>query len=133
MIQGLSHITLICADLDRAEDLLVGVLGGRKTYDSGMGSFSLSPERFFDLGGLWIATMQGAALPTQTYNHIAFKIDDAEFDKYRRALQAYGATVLPDRPRVEGEGRSLYFYDDDNHLFELHSGTLETRLARYAK
>jgi hypothetical protein len=28
---------------------------------------------------------------------------------------------------------SLYFYDDDNHLFELHTGTLAERLERYAK
>jgi len=31
-----------------------------------------------------------------------------------------------------GEGRSIYFYDHDNHLFELHTGNLEERLARYA-
>ena len=41
--------------------------------------------------------------------------------------------LLPPRPRVEGEGRSLYFYGPDNHLFELHTGTLAERLARYAK
>jgi catechol 2,3-dioxygenase-like lactoylglutathione lyase family enzyme len=131
VITGVSHITLICANLDRAEALLVGVLGGRKTYDSGADSFSLSPERFFDLGGVWIATMQGASLPAQTYNHIAFKIDEAAVEGYRTALLTYGATLLPDRPRVDGEGRSVYFYDDDNHLFELHTGTLQTRLARY--
>ena len=36
------------------------------------------------------------------------------------------------RTRVEGEGRSLYFHDFDNHLFEFHTGTLEQRLATYA-
>ncbi|HEX8385624.1 MAG TPA: hypothetical protein VF576_05550 [Rubricoccaceae bacterium] len=39
--------------------------------------------------------------------------------------------IRPARPRVEGEGESLYFYDFDNHLFELHGGSLERRLARY--
>ncbi|EIW18957.1 lactoylglutathione lyase-like lyase [Pelosinus fermentans DSM 17108] len=34
---------------------------------------------------------------------------------------------------MEGEGRSLYFYDYDNHLFELHTGTLTERLKRYKK
>ena len=37
------------------------------------------------------------------------------------------------RNRVEGEGESLYYYDFDNHLFELHTGTLEQRLHRYAE
>ena len=48
-------------------------------------------------------------------------------------IEALGLDLLPPRPRVEGEGRSLYFYGPDNHLFELHTGTLEERLARYAK
>lgn len=40
--------------------------------------------------------------------------------------------IKPPRTRVEGEGRSLYFYDFDNHLFELHTGTLLERLSRYS-
>ncbi|MGL4976050.1 MAG: FosX/FosE/FosI family fosfomycin resistance thiol transferase, partial [Bosea sp. (in: a-proteobacteria)] len=31
------------------------------------------------------------------------------------------------------EGRSIDFPDFDNHHFELHTGTLAVRLARYAK
>jgi fosfomycin resistance protein FosX len=41
--------------------------------------------------------------------------------------------VREGRPRVEGEGRSIYFYDHDNHLIELHSGTLKERLKRYTE
>ena len=37
------------------------------------------------------------------------------------------------RERVPGEGRSVYFYDSDNHLFELHTGTLAERLERYGR
>ncbi len=40
---------------------------------------------------------------------------------------------LPHPDRVEGEGRSLYFHDHDNHLFEVHAGTLDERLARYGR
>lgn len=29
--------------------------------------------------------------------------------------------------------REVYFYDFDNHFFELHTGTLEQRLERYAR
>ncbi len=50
---------------------------------------------------------------------------------YQAKLEALGVEIRPPRGRIEGEGLSLYFYDFDNHLFELHTGTLEQRLARY--
>jgi hypothetical protein len=42
-----------------------------------------------------------------------------------------GLEVKPGRKRVPGEGKSLYFYDYDNHLFELHAGSLSNRLDAY--
>lgn len=132
MIEGLSHITFVVEDLDRMENMLTKVFDAKKIYDSGAGTFSISRERFFDIGGLWIATMEGNPLPEQTYNHVAFKIPDAEYDDFLDRINALGIEVRTGRSRVEGEGRSIYFYDYDNHLFELHSGTLEERLDRYA-
>ncbi|WP_373356417.1 FosX/FosE/FosI family fosfomycin resistance hydrolase [Pseudoroseicyclus sp. CXY001] len=133
MITGLSHITFISSDLPRMARLLTEGLGARQIYASGEETFSESPEAFFDLGGLWIAVMEGAALPTRSYNHVAFQIGEGELDAARERLAALGVTFRPERPRVTGEGRSLYFYDFDNHLFELHTGTLQERLARYAR
>ena len=136
MITGLSHITFICRDLDRMEAVLTGVLGARRVYDSGEATFSLSRERFYLVGGegddgLWLAVMEGEPLAEPTYNHVAFAIDAADFEACLARVQALGLTFRPPRPRVAGEGRSLYFYDHDNHLFELHTGTLRERLARY--
>jgi fosfomycin resistance protein FosX len=118
-------------DLDRMEAVLTGVLGAQKIYDSGDTTFSLSRERFFDVAGLWIAIMEGDALPTQTYNHVAFRIADADYDACLARITALGLALRESRPRVAGEGRSIYFHDDDNHLFELHTGTLAERLGRY--
>jgi catechol 2,3-dioxygenase-like lactoylglutathione lyase family enzyme len=131
MIQGLSHITFIVSDLDKMEDLLVSILDAEKVYDSGDDTFSVSKERFFLIGELWIATMEGEALPDKTYNHVAFKIDNADFDMYLKRIQTLGLQLREGRSRVEGEGQSIYFYDDDNHMFELHAGTLDVRLKRY--
>ena len=130
-IEGLSHITLIARDLDRMSAIVEGALGGREIYSSGNDTFSLSREKFFDVGGLWIAVMEGESLPTRTYNHIAFRIPAAAIGECRARIEALGLEMRESRPRVEGEGHSLYFYDDDNHLFELHSGTLGERLERY--
>lgn len=135
MVSGLSHMTFIVSNLDRMEEILTAVLGARKVYDSGNETFSVSRERFFLIGDddLWVATMEGEALPGRTYNHVAFKIDNGDYDACLERINALGLDVKESRSRVEGEGRSIYFYDDDNHMFELHTGTLDERLARYAK
>ena len=132
-MRGLSHITFIVKDLDKMEELLISVLDARKIYDSGDDTFSLSKERFFDVGGVWIATMQGDPLPTRTYNHVAFRMGPEEYDDRLARIKALGLEIREGRSRVPGEGHSIYFYDHDNHMFELHSGTLPERLERYSK
>ena len=133
IIQGISHLTFIVSDLARAAMFFRQVFDAEELYDSKDAMFSLSKEMFFRVGGQWIAVMEGAALSERSYNHVAFKIADEEFERYAERICALGLEIKPTRPRVEGEGRSLYFYDFDNHLFELHTGTLEERLKRYAK
>ena len=133
MIEGLSHLTFIVRDLERMSRLIETVLGGRQVYASGDATFSLSREKFFVAGGLWIAIMEGEPLPSRTYNHVAFKVREQDLDELKGRIEALGLDIREARARVEGEGSSIYFHDWDNHLFELHTGTLETRLERYAK
>ncbi|MCJ2166196.1 MULTISPECIES: FosX/FosE/FosI family fosfomycin resistance hydrolase [unclassified Pseudodesulfovibrio] len=133
MIEGLSHITLIVRDLTRMTSFLTTIFDAEQVYDSGDSTHSLSRERFFLIGGIWLAIMEGEPLPEQTYNHVAFKIPDSDYEKYEQRIRATGAEVRASRSRTAGEGRSLYFHDDDNHLFELHTGTLEERLKAYSR
>lgn len=133
MIQGLSHLTFVVRDLDQMSLIITEVLGGEEVYSSGERTFSTSREKFFVAGGLWIAIMEGESLPKRSYNHVAFKVTDAQLEAARVAVERLGLDVKPPRARVDGEGQSLYFHDHDNHLFELHTGTLEERLARYRR
>ncbi|MGI9387283.1 MAG: FosX/FosE/FosI family fosfomycin resistance hydrolase [Methyloligellaceae bacterium] len=133
MIEGISHITFIVRDLDKMAKLLVDVLGGDEVYSSGDDTFSLSREKFFLIGGVWVAAMEGDPLAERSYNHVAFKVRGEDMQGYEAAIKKLGLEIRKPRPRVEGEGHSLYFYDYDNHLFELHTGTLDDRLSRYAK
>ncbi|AAN33767.1 fosfomycin resistance family protein [Brucella suis bv. 1 str. S2] len=130
-------MTFIVRDLDRMEEILTTVFDARRVYDSGAETFSLSKERFFLIGNgkepIWIATMEGEPLPTRTYNHVAFKIANNEYEAYLKRIRALGLEVREGRSRVPGEGQSIYFYDDDNHMFELHTGTLDERLKRYGQ
>jgi fosfomycin resistance protein FosX len=131
-ILGISHITFIVRDLERMARLLREGLNAVEVYDSQGKNFSLSHEKFFKLGKVWLAVMQGEPPAQRSYQHLAFKVEEAELPIFEAKLLALGVEVKPPRPRVEGEGQSLYFYDFDNHLFELHTGTLEQRLQRYA-
>ena len=133
MIEGLSHFTFFVHDLDKMSRVIVDVLGGQEVYASGTKLHSTASEKFFDVAGLWIAIMKGDPLPTRTYNHVAFKVSVEQLAKAKLAIEALGLDMREPRPRVSGEGQSLYFHDYDNHLFELHTGTLDERLAAYKK
>jgi fosfomycin resistance protein FosX len=131
-ILGVNHITFVARDLERTAELFSIGLGAIEVYDSKDKQFSLSREKFFLLGGIWLAFMQGE--PTErSYRHVAFSVNEADLPEYEGRLRALGVEVKPPRPRVTGEGLSLYFYDYDNNLFELHTGTLKDRLKRYAQ
>lgn len=131
-IVGISHLTFLVGDLERTARFFVEGLGAREVYDSGDRPHSLSREKFFELGGVWIATMQGEPPAERSYRHVAFRVAVADLPGYRARLERLGIEIRLPRPRIEGEGESLYFYDFDDHLFELHTGTLESRLAAYA-
>ncbi|CAM4353718.1 MULTISPECIES: FosX/FosE/FosI family fosfomycin resistance hydrolase [Listeria] len=131
MVSGLSHITLVVQDLERTTTFLKNIFDAEEIYASGEATFSLSKEKFFMIAGLWVCIMEGDSLQERTYNHIAFEVQDDEIEEYLRRIEAVGAEVRPARTRVAGEGQSIYFYDFDNHLFELHAGTLQERLYQY--
>lgn len=132
MIEGLSHITFIVKDLDASTHLLKTVFDAEETYASGDRQFSLSEERFFTIGDLWIVLMKGEPVE-KTYNHVAFKIYEEYLGMYENRIRTLGLEIKPGRPREKEKGKSLYFYDYDGHLFELHTGTLQTRMSLYAQ
>jgi len=131
MIESISHITFIVKDVKRTADFFRAIFNAKEIYDSSEKNFSASYEKFFIIGGTWIAVMEGETLLERSYNHIAFKVPDTEFDEYVLKVKQLGVEIKAGRNRTEGESRSIYFYDHDNHLFELHSGTLDERLSRY--
>lgn len=106
------------------------VFDAQEVYCSGDKTFSISKEKFFQIAGIWIAIMEGDAVE-KTYNHVAFQVDEKNLPIFEEKIRSFGLTILPGRKRDAAERQSLYFYDYDNHLFELHSGDLNTRLEYY--
>ena len=126
MILGLNHITFIVNDLERTAVLLEKIFGAKTVYSS-------SKAKYLLINDVWIALNKGDPLSERTYNHIAFTIQDRDFDGFVERVKDVGAEIVPGRTRLEGEGRSIYFYDYDNHLFELHTGALPERLVCYSQ
>lgn len=132
MIYGISHITFIVKDLGKATRFFKEIFEAKEIYSSEDKTFSISKEKLFLINDLWIAVMEGEKIE-KSYNHIAFKIDESDYEMYLKRIENLGLEIKVGRERVIGEGNSIYFYDYDNHLFELHTGTLETRLHHYQK
>ena len=124
MITGISHITLVVQNLERTAAFLESIFEAKEVYSS-------STAKYFIITDLWIALNKGNPLSERTYNHIAFAIQDNVFDEYVERLINANAEIVQGRARGDDEGRSVYFYDYDNHLFELHTSTLEERLKSY--
>jgi catechol 2,3-dioxygenase-like lactoylglutathione lyase family enzyme len=143
MVQGLSHLTFIVRDLDRMESILTTVLGARRVYDSGNETFSLSRERFFLIGGspgdldapapIWVAIMEGEALPSRTYNHVAFKIADADYPALLERVRALGLDVREAAPVSPAKAARSIFTTPTIILLNCIPVTLGERLKRYAE
>jgi len=89
---------------------------------------------YFDLDGLWIALNQediDRQNNARTYTHIAFSIAEEEYESEVRRLEELEVELFTGRPRDERDKKSIYFLDPDGHMFELHTGTLNDRLAYY--
>jgi len=124
LIDGINHITFVVKDLQRTAVFLEKIFGAKEVYSS-------STAKYFLINDLWIALNKGESLPEATYDHLAFTVQDSDFDELVERVRGFGAEIVQGRTRLEGEGRSIYFYDYDNHLFELHTGTLSERLDCY--
>ncbi|MBP2548669.1 catechol 2,3-dioxygenase-like lactoylglutathione lyase family enzyme [Neorhizobium galegae] len=140
MAGGLCHITFVTKNLDRMEKILTTVMKARKVEDPGADEFTLTKERIFQIGeglsSVWIVLIEGSVDLARSYNHVAFIIREEDVEERLAAIEALGLDLHDGHPHGTGrglhgeEGHSIYFYDDDNHMFELHVGTLEDRLRR---
>jgi fosfomycin resistance protein FosX len=99
MIEGLSHVTFVVRDLDQMANFLKIIFEAEEIYCSGDNLFSIAREKFFEIGNIWIVAMEGVALSNKTYNHLAFKIAESEFEDYVKRFESLDVKILEGRSR----------------------------------
>jgi len=122
MLDAISHVALVVADPARTASLFKELFDSRaisRTDSDG------HDETFVRLGRIWFALVQASVERPLTGDHVAFAVTKATLLACAEKLKAMHHAFLLARADT-----ALYFYDYDNHVFELDTTDLEAELAR---
>ena len=120
MLKSISHIALVVRDPPRTATLFRTLFDAepleRKDEQGHL-------ETFVKLGGTWFVLVGAPAQRTRTGDHIAFSTSRESLEATVVRLQALGREFIRAR-----DDRALYFFDYDDHVFELDTEDLEADL-----
>jgi catechol 2,3-dioxygenase-like lactoylglutathione lyase family enzyme len=121
VLESISHIALVVKDPARTAALLHDLFSARvveREDDEG------HLETFVRLAGTWIVLVGAAVERARTGDHIAFQATPEILEATATKLEAMGREFIRAR-----SNRALYFFDYDDHVFELDTEDLDKELA----
>jgi len=120
MLESISHIALVVKDPARTAALFRDLFSARvveRKDDEG------HLETFVRLGGIWIVLVGAPVERARTGDHIAFHATPETLEATVAKLQAMGREFIRAR-----SNRALYFFDYDDHVFELDAEDIDKEL-----
>jgi fosfomycin resistance protein FosX len=120
MIDSISHIALVVKDPTRTAALFRELFGARAIEREDEDGHL---ETFVKLGGTWIVLVGAPVQRARTGDHIAFRASPEILEATVAKLQTMGREFLRAR-----SNQALYFFDYDDHVFELDAEDLDEEL-----
>lgn len=120
MLESLGHIALVVKDPARTAALFHDLFGARaieRDDDDG------HRETFVRLAGIWIVLVAAPVERARTGDHIAFRTTPEILEATAAKLEAMGREFIRAR-----SNKALYFFDDDDHVFELDTEDIDQGL-----
>lgn len=121
MLESISHIALVVKEPARTAALFHDLFGARALEREDADGHR---ETFVRLGGTWVALVGAPVQRARTGDHIAFRTTPEILEATAAKLQIMGREFI--RARAN---RALYFFDYDDHVFELDTEDLDEALA----
>ena len=96
MIQSINHVTYSVSDIKRSIAFYKKILKATILVES-------DKTAYFTIGGLWLALNEEKDIPRNeiqySYTHMAFTIDESEFDEWYQWLKENNVNILEGRTR----------------------------------
>ncbi|CAM4173719.1 Metallothiol transferase FosB [Bacillus subtilis] len=97
-IKGINHLLFSVSHLDTSIDFYQKVFGAKLLVKG-------RTTAYFDMNGIWLALNEEPDIPRNdiklSYTHIAFTIEDHEFEEMSAKLKRLHVNILPGRERDE--------------------------------